>query len=463
MKFKSLIPLVIVPFVLSGCNNSQDKNKDKNTKEKGVVTLELEGTANPDRKKPYKLSFNYDNAYFNHPATQFDDDLKLLSFAGSCASKDLETADYFFSKMFFDNPHSHGYDIPTSEDTIGYYFAHKTIDDSDLIAVSIRGYNYGKEWANNCTIGATGNHAGFTLRASEIFEDLDSYVTEMTGEDRTTKIWLTGYSRAGGIANVLADKLMADGGDFITGNNLFVYTFEAPAGIATENIVEYPNVFNIINSCDLVTKIPPVQYGFGRCGVDVDIYNEDWENMVYKFDAGIDFPRFHSKSNSYTSESEFVDFFLNLLLAKPDESYETYSLESRETYVNVFEDNIAYFMSFYFSLTNEEVEILKGAFNGLDSSAFLTAFYTVDGLYNLLKPTLDENEIEYDETKLKYALEVLRRYLIGHSSLMLELINADIFNPGINQNTIDNLQRILAMHYPEVTYSLISQQTFAEE
>ena len=460
MKFKSLIPLVIVSFVLSGCNNSQDKNKDKNTKEKGVVTLELEGTANPDRKKPYKLSFNYDNAYFNHPATQFDDDLKLLSFAGSCASKDLETADYFFSKMFFDNPHSHGYDIPASEDTIGYYFAHKTIDDSDLIAVSIRGYNYGKEWANNCTIGATGNHAGFTLRASEIFEDLDSYVTEMTGEDRTTKIWLTGYSRAGSIANVLADKLMADGGDFITGNNLFVYTFEAPAGIATENIVEYSNVFNIINSCDLVTKIPPVQYGFGRCGVDVDIYNEDWENMVHRFDDGIDFPRFHSKSNSYTDESEFLDYFMNLLMADPsDDMYAAYTLATRESYVTTFQENVSYLMSFYFSLSTQETESLKSAFENVDGMTFMTKFFSPNGLYELLSPALEN--INHDEEKLSAALETIRVFLVNHPSLISEVI--DIWSQSINQNTIDNLQRILAMHYPEVTYSLISQQTFAEE
>ena len=464
MKFKVLIPLLVVPFILSGCKTNTDKSgrgDEDNTEEKGVVTLRMSGMAETSTKEPYELSFKYNNSYFDHSATVFDDDLKLLSFASACVGGYPEIAVEFFTTMFFDNHQANGYDQEITKDTVAYYFAHKTINDYDLIAVTIRGSDYGQEWANNFYLGESGNHAGFTLRANEIYETLGNYVTEMTGENRTAKIWMTGYSRAGGIANVLADKLMSEENSYVTGDNLFVYTFEAPAGIATENINAYPNVFNMINSRDLVTRIPPVEYGLGRCGIDIDIYNTSWKNMVYKFDSGIVIPEFHSKNGSYGNELEFINYLLSCLMSEPSsESYAAYSLATRESYVATFQDNIGYFMGLYFTLNNAQKEALMGAFDNLDAMGFLMAFYSENGLYNLISPKLTEAEVEYDETQLKAALEVLRIFLISHPDLMLEII--DTSSQSVNENTIDNIKRVIFMHYPEVTYSLISQQKFAQ-
>ena len=460
MKITKLIPLIVVPFVLSGCNqNPPKRGGGENSESDGTVTLKLAPVAKTT-KATYEISFNYKDSFFDHSATKFDDGLKLLSFASACVGGFPEIAAEFYTTMYFDNQETYGYDIPITADTVAYYMAHKTINDYDLIALSIRGNDYGEEWANNCLVGATGNHAGFTLRANEIYTALEDYVSRMVAEERTAKIWISGYSRAGGIANVLADKLMSTENSYVTGDNLFVYTFEAPACIATENKVEYANVFNLINSRDLVVNIPPEAYGLVRCGIDIDIYNASWKNMVYKFDSDIEIPEFHSKSGSYSDERGFINYLLSCLMAEPsDASYAAYSLATRESYATTFQDNIGYFMGFYFKLNDEQKEALSGSFDGLTPMAFLTAFYTENGLYNLLSPALIDSEVEYEETKLKTALEVLRIFLISHPDLMLEMI--DTSSQKINENTIENIERIIFMHYAEVTYSLISQQKFA--
>ena len=460
MKINSIFPLLIVPFVLIGCNKNAPKKDKKDPYEEGSVTIKLKPIAIATKEDPYEITFNYKNSYFDHSATIFDDDLKLLSFASACVSTLPEDATEFFTTMYFDNQETHGYDLEITANSIAYFMAHKTINDYDLIALSIRGFDYGEEWANNFTIGATGNHAGFTARANEIYTALDDYVSRMTGENRTAKIWISGYSRAGGIANLLADKLLRDGSEFITGENLFVYTFEAPACIAIENKVEYANVFNLINSRDLVVNIPPEAYGLVRCGIDIDIYNASWKNMVYKFDSDIEIPEFHAKEGSYNNEKQFIQFFINALMAEPNgEDYAQYTLATRESYVNVFQDNIAYLMSLFFSLTDTQKEALSAAFDSIEGLTFLMALYTENGLYNLLSEKFIEAKISYDEASLKQALEVLRKYLISHTDLLSSLI--DISAQSLNQDMIDNVKRVISMHYPEVTYALISQQKFA--
>ena len=166
MKITKLIPLIVVPFVLSGCNqNPPKRGGGENSESDGTVTLKLAPVAKTT-KATYEISFNYKDSFFDHSATKFDDGLKLLSFASACVGGFPEIAAEFYTTMYFDNQETYGYDIPITADTVAYYMAHKTINDYDLIALSIRGNDYGEEWANNCLVGATGNHAGFTLRAS---------------------------------------------------------------------------------------------------------------------------------------------------------------------------------------------------------------------------------------------------------------------------------------------------------
>ncbi len=232
MKLTKLLALSIIPLMVIGCDKQKPKPEPKpepNTEEKGIVKIKFAGSFE-GAPSEYEVEVKYNNNQFRHAATIFDDDLKMLSLASSGVSDTVESETSFFETMFYDNFEDHGYEEIT-EDTVGYFFAHKEIDDFDLFAVSIRSFNYGKEWANNFTIGSEGNHQGFSLRAAEIYSDLITYITNVLTDlerelESNVKVWITGYSRGGAIAGLVTDNLMRTSQFSIGEENLYTYTFE---------------------------------------------------------------------------------------------------------------------------------------------------------------------------------------------------------------------------------------------
>lgn len=147
-----------------------------------------------------------------------------------------------------------------------------------LLVVAIRGAGYGAEWGGNFRVGpkSDGNyHQGFNLAADKVLQHVDSFVRE-NGISGNIKLWITGYSRAGGTANIVAGKLV-NGSHRIPGvslqrDNIFAYTFEAPAGVKTSKAprnARYDNIFNIINATDFVPKLAPTQWRYQRYGKDL--------------------------------------------------------------------------------------------------------------------------------------------------------------------------------------------------
>lgn len=50
--------------------------------------------------------------------------------------------------------------------------------------------------------------------------------------------------------------------------DIYTYTFETPQGAVNSDEKSYNNIFNIVNPVDLVPKVAPSKWGFGRYGVD---------------------------------------------------------------------------------------------------------------------------------------------------------------------------------------------------
>ena len=184
-------------------------------------------------------------------------------------------------------------------DSIGVIGASKSIraknQDYTLIAVAIRGGGYESEWASNFTMGTTGQHEGFREAKENVLAFLRAYVAHynITGD---IKLWLTGYSRAGATANLVAGALddavfsgntgTLGNSTILTNNDIYTYTFETPKGaLLRDNIVatskyidgkltgsgKYGNIFNYINPNDFVPYVAPEEFDFGRYGVDVFI------------------------------------------------------------------------------------------------------------------------------------------------------------------------------------------------
>ena len=179
---------------------------------------------------------------------------------------------------------------PTN-DSIGYTLASKDITvwnaDSQknetytLIAVGVRGAGYGQEWASNISIGdpatgampASGRHWGFEDGAQKVCGAISTYLRQhnISGQ---VKYWVTGFSRAAAVANLVAGYLTDEGGTYKTQpKDVYGYTWECPqAAKKTDspdtNFTNYKNIHNILNPMDAVPKVSPDAFEHQRLGVD---------------------------------------------------------------------------------------------------------------------------------------------------------------------------------------------------
>lgn len=234
-------------------------------------------------------TFTYSDSYFTHSGYEYDHDLAVMSmvltqtsFASAASSADgWDTANRNFydliAKCGFKNPASNEDAVshPGGE-TIGAYAAEKTICDGGqeftLIALGVRGHNYGGEWYGNFDIGLTGEHAGFAKARDKVLSFLSDYVSEndITGP---VKIWLTGYSRGAITANMAGGALDNGyrlGKASLSPDDLYCYTFETPQGVYDAHAHDplYGNIHNILNHNDLVPLVSFDEWGHTRYGVD---------------------------------------------------------------------------------------------------------------------------------------------------------------------------------------------------
>lgn len=256
--------------------------------------------------------FYYSEHFFDHPATEYDHSLALatLGVSLSASTKWTTIEDYAvtgfvgrednlveaYAQLGFGNVELHGYDKSRNDpsDSIAYSFAQKTWADENgarhtLLAVFPRGMGYGAEWTSNLHLGSGSSHAGFTAAAEEIFLAFERYYASahQNGELGTVQLWIGGFSRGGSAANLFAAKVMHHYPEF-TEQNTYVYTYAASAALTAQADPELlwdhdnnhtaddtlkecwssSNIFNIVNSIDLVSRLLPSGWGYYRNGND---------------------------------------------------------------------------------------------------------------------------------------------------------------------------------------------------
>lgn len=141
----------------------------------------------------------------------------------------------------------------------------------NIICVVVRGTNSSiEECQSNFDVGTTvnyastsgwidsSNHMGFDITARRLNIKLSEYISEkgLSGGDNV--LWITGHSRGGALANILA-AIRAD-----TGNAVFAYTFASPTSTkksTAQTSTRYRCIFNIINRDDLVPELPLEAWG----------------------------------------------------------------------------------------------------------------------------------------------------------------------------------------------------------
>lgn len=465
MKRRSLLLLMIIPFLLSGCNNAGPAAPGSNPGESSSSQPQEEGHLKKDvvvkmdpmlrsvnTTTPYNLTFSYDDEYFLTSSKTYNKDLSMLSFGAAMATATNRRGANFYTDIRFKDIELYNYNVEPNENTMGYLIAHRSIDDYELVSVSFRGLNYGLEWANNFLIGKTGNHEGFNARGLEAYEDLQHYI-EQYANTKTLKIWISGYSRAGALANVLASLIMGRNEMYVTQENLFVYTFEAPAALTEENAIAYENVHNITNEADLVASIPPRQYGLYRCGVDYQIYDANVSALAKEFDKDAIIPEFTAITDvtdePMDTDRKVLDYILSKVFERErSESTPNVYANTREEYVDNYQAGLSACIGYIFGLKSSTRTELLNALKDLGFSAILIiGDSTGAALKDFIKPYLDKDHVAYDEDKLLADCAVLIQ-AIGYLFMEVVLMYAsDTYSP--------NLTRLIDMHYTDTVYILL--------
>ena len=151
----------------------------------------------------------------------------------------------------------------------------------EVIIVSVRGTNEtNAEWSSNFDVGADSknyydmvgydhpdwknklNHKGFDVAANRVYDKLSEYIGEYVDKNSQVSVLVTGHSRGAAIANILG-QMFTDNTDYKT----FAYTFAAPNNTTATNTASYKNIFNIVNSDDIITYLPLAEWGFTKYGV----------------------------------------------------------------------------------------------------------------------------------------------------------------------------------------------------
>lgn len=231
---------------------------------------------------------------------------------GHCANNILA----FLEKAGFSEEEANGYySTEKQESSMAVAVGQRTIqalgETYTLLAVFPRSAGYGQEWTGNFTVGQGDIHEGYKAARDEVLRFVKAYIEKhhITGP---LKIWIAGHSRGGATAGLVGGFLAGGGaayfGDAVTlePQDVYCYTFASPrvvkAGLdkKTEMSVDgarsgdaygadtpgqawegaagtdsaaldpqaacYGGIRNYLFSGDLITLVPPGDWGFTRYG-----------------------------------------------------------------------------------------------------------------------------------------------------------------------------------------------------
>ena len=238
-----------------------------------LLTLRYSGFVYPGE---YETQIAFSDDWFLQDASQYCHPLARLSMGVSIASFRWDFQDdpnsyadiaRFYRQMGFDHISLSDYEKHPSLFTIASCIGSKEIQKEDesftLIAVTVCGGNYSSEWASNLTIGEGERHEGFDTAAELVENRVTGYLAREKLLNKKIKLWVSGFSRAAGVANIVGADLTDMG--LCPASDVFVYTFATPR-VTRGDTGNYTNIFNIIGKHDPIPRFSPGDWGFARYG-----------------------------------------------------------------------------------------------------------------------------------------------------------------------------------------------------
>ena len=308
------------------------------------------------------------------------------------------------------------------------------------------------QWVDNFNVGDEPYHKAFNDRAVKVIDSLIEYINNNYA-NKKIKVLVTGYSRGGGVANVVGQKLASDY-NIVDIDDIYTYTFEAPRGLDT-SISEYPMIFNLVNNADIVTQILPESYGNKRAGIDINTYDSDIDNYIQIFDSALTIPSFNSNSSNYTNEVERAEYIINTLTKKLDNGSKT--LSTKEEFYNNYQSSIMFFVELGLSIKNTTLQSLMSVFQNEVNSLFkLYALKENDKIYEMVKPIIDRDGWVYEDSKLKDACNDLKELIFGPANALVSSVLAQY----LASKSFDSVLRLGFNHDSLCNYVLINNYIY---
>lgn len=329
----------------------------------------------------------YSDDYFANSGKEENEHLTTMSYNLALATFEIR-GDSYIRKLYADI----GYENISTQDmvekptleTVGTAIAHKKVGDSNIVAVAIRGEKYDSEWGNNFIVGKEGDAKGLSEASQKVIQRIKDYIDSNGLEN--VKIWMAGYSRAGALADLTGVYINNNLNEFnTTADDLYIYTFEAPAASVDDTI--YDNIYNIVNTNDLIPFVYPYSWGFYANGKVIKI-DSDREITTYK---GLEEVEEYNQISSNGFLTEFSDWLGSRL--------------DRETYSTYLDEPLSKLLDIYFSKDEEGrqkvlkflTEDLKGAvlddednFSNLKPKVWSVLGHNSDYLYQIIANDLND-------------------------------------------------------------------------
>ena len=221
--------------------------------------------------------------------------------------------------MYFHNYDYHFWDVHTHTP---HGFATRPItingEEWDLVFVAIRGTNRmiveHISNANFSPMGPRDEHSGFKTAQEEVFQNLRLFMAIRELDFDSTKFIITGHSRGGAVANLLAAEMNLD--SRFNRHNIYTYTFASPRTVANLGAASNPihgNIFSIANILDSVVGLPTNNlFGLGR---------NRWtrHGLTMTFDSrGIEF---NSRDEAHSMRNTYLPTVLNRVFHPGERAY----------------------------------------------------------------------------------------------------------------------------------------------
>lgn len=153
----------------------------------------------------------------------------------------------------------------TERDKAGMCIGSRIRENRLQVAVVLRSTS-GDEWYSNFEVGYSAEHSGFAKAADYAELRLGDYVfTHAIGME--PEFFVTGYSRGGAVANILAKRLC----DRYGLERVCAYTFASPSTTLSRRTNRYNCIFNLVRQEDLFARVPPEGWGYTKYGKNISL------------------------------------------------------------------------------------------------------------------------------------------------------------------------------------------------